>query len=83
LCSRDRRLKRCLRPHAPRILCFNGKRAAREALRQKKVQFGLQPTTFGRTLLFVAPSTSAAARRWWDLKVWEELAELVRGLRGR
>jgi double-stranded uracil-DNA glycosylase len=67
-----------LRPYAPRFLCFNGKRAALEALGQKRVSYGLHLRTFGVTKLFVAPSTSAAARRWWDGGIWEELAELVR-----
>ena len=67
-----------LRPHSPRFLCFNGKRAALETLDLKRVPYGLQSTTFGSTRLFVAPSTSAAARRWWDIRVWQQLADLVR-----
>lgn len=70
-------LEERLRPYAPRVLCFNGKRAAREALSQKRVTYGLQSRAFGVTRLFVAPSTSAAARRWWNTEIWEELAELV------
>ncbi|MCH7533652.1 MAG: hypothetical protein IID07_11960 [Gemmatimonadetes bacterium] len=42
----------------------------------------LQARSFGATRLFVAPSTSAAARRWWDGGVWEGLAGLVRGTSG-
>ena len=63
---------------APRYLCFNGKRAAREALGSKKVAYGPQGESFGPTRLFVAPSTSAAARRWWDAAAWGELARLVK-----
>ncbi len=70
-------LQRRLAPHAPRCLCFNGKRAAREA-GIKIVEYGWRTETFGPTRLFVAPSTSAAARRWWDGDVWEELAGFVR-----
>lgn len=70
-----------IEPHAPAILCFNGKRAAREALRAMSIRYGLQPTRFGSTRLFVAPSTSAAARRFWDPSRWDELARLVRELR--
>ena len=73
------RLARRLASHEPRYLCFNGKRAAREALGVKKVEYGPQGELFGATRLFVVPSTSAAARRWWDGGVWEELARLVRG----
>ena len=66
-------------PYAPRYLCFNGKRAAREALGADRIEYGIQEELFGPTRLFVAPSTSAAARRWWDGEVWNVLAKLVRG----
>jgi len=70
-----------LEPYSPGHLCFNGKRAALEALGGRRIQYGLQGTSFGPTRLFVAPSTSAAARRWWDSSIWMELAALVRGVR--
>ena len=60
----------------PRIVCFNGKRAARELLR-REVVYGRQPDAIGETLLFVAPSTSGAARAAWDLAPWRALAALV------
>ncbi len=63
---------------SPRFLCFNGKRAASEALGRKQVTYGMQSDKFGPTSLFVAPSTSAAARRWWDDRPWEQLADFVR-----
>lgn len=62
----------------PAVLCFNGKRSAREFLERRELPYGLQPTAIGDTRLFVAPSTSAAARRSFDLSVWQELADLVR-----
>jgi TDG/mug DNA glycosylase family protein len=67
-----------LEPYSPAYLCFNGKRAASEAIGEKRIRYGLHATSFGSTRLFVAPSTSAAARRWWDGGIWRELAELVR-----
>ena len=70
-------LRRRLEPYSPRYLCFNGKRAALEALGGKRIRYGLQATSFGPTRLFVAPSTSAAARRWWDAGVWKKLSDLV------
>lgn len=70
-------LEHRLEPFSPRILCFNGKRAASEALGRKRVSYGLRSNTFGSTRLFVAPSTSAAARRWWDFRLWQQLADLV------
>lgn len=63
--------------YAPRILCFNGKRAAQQFLGTKTVAFGLQGTAIGSTRIFVAPSTSAAARGHWDLEVWRALAKLA------
>ena len=71
-------LERRLRHQSPSFLCFNGKRAASEALGRDPVSYGLQSDTFGSTRLFVAPSTSAAARRWWEVGPWQQLAELVR-----
>jgi len=57
----------------PKVLCFNGKRAAQEFL-SRSVHYGVQPEQIGNTRLFVAPSTSGAANRFWDIKWWEELA---------
>jgi TDG/mug DNA glycosylase family protein len=75
-------LRARLAPYSPAYLCFNGKRAASEALGATRIRYGLQDASFGRTNLFVAPSTSGAARRWWDSDIWEELAELVQAGRG-
>lgn len=63
--------------YAPRILCFNGKRAAQQFLGTKTVALGLQGAAIGSTRIFVAPSTSAAARGHWDLDVWHALAKLA------
>jgi TDG/mug DNA glycosylase family protein len=64
--------------YQPRYLCFNGKRAAQEFFRSRQLDFGVQRTRIGRTVLFVAPSTSAAANATWDLSVWRDLAKRVR-----
>ncbi len=61
---------------APQTLAFNGKRAAKEFL-GRPVEYGQQPEGLGTTALFVLPSTSGAARRWWDVSRWEELARWV------
>ncbi|HLE56901.1 MAG TPA: mismatch-specific DNA-glycosylase [Rhodothermia bacterium] len=63
--------------YQPRYLCFNGKRAAEEFLRSGRVEFGVQSERIGRTVLFVAPSTSRAANGSWDLTVWCDLARRV------
>jgi TDG/mug DNA glycosylase family protein len=72
------RLRATIVLYQPRYLCFNGKRAAREFLRAGDVRFGVQDPRIGRTVLFVAPSTSAAANASWDLAVWRDLATRVR-----
>lgn len=71
------RLRRVILEAQPSVLCFNGKRSAKEYLRLKRVAFGLHQEGIGTTRLFVAPSTSGAASGSWDLSVWEELGRLV------
>ncbi len=72
-----KRLERKIEEYKPRVLCFNGKRAAKEYFGVKRVEYGEQEKHIGDTRIFVAPSTSAAARRWWDPEKWEELARLI------
>lgn len=69
--------------YSPNILCFNGKRAAKEFFNVKRVAFGLQRKTIENTSIFVAPSTSGLARAAWDPRVWSALAALVRSRRRR
>ena len=63
--------------YQPTYLCFNGKRAAQEFL-GRKVAYGLQVESMGSTKIFVAPSTSGAANRYWNIELWCELARLCR-----
>jgi len=70
------RLATKIRRYAPRFLCFNGKRAAQEFF-GGQVEYGLQVARIGTTHVFVAPSTSAAANRSWDISHWQEIARLV------
>lgn len=58
----------------PARLAFNGKNAARGAL-ERAVEFGPQPEQIGGAEVWVLPSTSGAARRYWDIGPWRELAE--------
>jgi TDG/mug DNA glycosylase family protein len=76
------RLRALILQHAPRILAFTSKRAAQEFLR-RPVADGPQPDRLGDTLLFVLPSPSGAARRYWDEQPWRELARVGRGARPR
>jgi double-stranded uracil-DNA glycosylase len=58
----------------PLRLAFNGKNAARGAL-ERQVAYGVQPEQIGGAELWVLPSTSGAARRFWSIEPWRELAE--------
>jgi TDG/mug DNA glycosylase family protein len=57
----------------PGILAFNGKNAARGALEQN-VEFGPRDEQIGGAEVWVLPSTSGAARRYWDIEPWRDLA---------
>ena len=57
----------------PAILAFNGKNAARGAL-ERDVVYGPQPEQLGGAEVWVLPSTSGRARRFWRPEPWEELA---------
>jgi TDG/mug DNA glycosylase family protein len=71
------RLRRDMLKYQPRFLCFNGKKAAKGFFDVKWVEYGLQEERIGETRIFVAPSTSAAAGRYWDVAIWNELATLI------
>jgi TDG/mug DNA glycosylase family protein len=59
----------------PGILAFNGKNAAQGAL-ERAVQFGPQEEQIGGAEVWVLPSTSGRARRYWDIDPWQGLADL-------
>jgi double-stranded uracil-DNA glycosylase len=61
----------------PRILAFNGKNAAR-AVFEGAVAYGPAPERVAGAEAWVLPSTSGAARRFWDIGPWQELAEAIR-----
>ena len=67
-----------LERNSPAWIAFNGKNAARAAL-GRRVKYGEQPEALGGVPCFVLPSTSGAARRFWDINVWRDLARLVPG----
>ncbi len=64
----------------PTYLAFNGKNAARGAL-ERPVEFGPQEKQIGGATVWVLPSTSGAARRYWDIGPWEDLARACLGTR--
>jgi double-stranded uracil-DNA glycosylase len=64
--------------HRPRILAFTGKRAAEEFL-GGPVEYGPLDPRIGDTTLFVLPSPSGAARRYWSVEPWKRLEAMASG----
>ena len=61
---------------APRVVAFVGKRAAQE-VQGKPGSYGPQEESIGSTSVWVLPSTSGAARGFWDVKPWRDLAQAL------
>jgi TDG/mug DNA glycosylase family protein len=59
--------------YGPRALAFVGKRAAREVLGSAQ-RYGRQQVALGDTAVWIVPSTSGAARGFWDVAPWRDLA---------
>ncbi len=66
---------------SPAHLAFNGKNAARAAL-GRPVDYGPQPERIGAATVWVLPSTSGAARAFWDIEPWRDLAPAARSTSG-
>lgn len=60
--------------HAPRIVAFTSKHAARAAL-GRTASYGLQDQCITASKIFVLPSPSGQARRYWDLRPWLALGQ--------
>jgi double-stranded uracil-DNA glycosylase len=71
-----------VREWRPKIVCFNGKRAASLVLNQRQPIVGEQPARLEGAIVFVAPSTSGAANAHWDEAHWHQLARLARAGEG-
>ena len=65
--------------YSPKIIAFNGKKAAQEVLQRfgKELGYGMQSEKIGNSILFVLPSTSGSASRWWQESYWQELARII------
>ena len=61
--------------YKPKIVCFNGKNAAKAYLNQKKVDYGYQDKRVGDSKIFIAPSTSGAANGFWNINIWKSLVK--------
>ncbi|MBS1679378.1 MAG: mismatch-specific DNA-glycosylase [Actinobacteria bacterium] len=70
------RLTAAIATASPAHLAFNGKNAARRAL-GRPVDYGRRPERIGGATVWVLPSTSGAARGFWDIEPWRELARGV------
>jgi len=70
-------LRAKMRRYCPRILAFTSKRAGEEFLGHP-VDYGLLSERIDGTALFVLPSPSGAARRYWSEEPWRRLAQLRR-----
>ena len=66
-------LRAKLTTYVPRVLAFTSKRAG-EAFLGAPTGYGMQDARLGQTRLFVLPSPSGAARRYWSIEPWHELA---------
>jgi double-stranded uracil-DNA glycosylase len=78
-----RGLARKLLRARPHILALHGKKAAKLFLGRPsaEIAYGEQVEGFGDIRVFVLPSTSGAARGFWDIKPWRAVARSVKVLR--
>lgn len=64
----------------PKILAFNGKKSAsvfcKWAFQSRNISYGLQEEQAGNTQIFVLPSTSGLASKFWEPRYWQEMATL-------
>lgn len=60
----------------PRVLAFTSKTVAAQFLRRRAMQ-GRQQECVGRTAVWVLPSTSGLARRFFDIEPWRELVRFI------
>ncbi len=68
--------------YKPQFIAFTSKAAAAYAFGFKGVtsliDYGLQSQKIGVSQVYVLPSTSGSARRFWDERYWKELNTLIK-----
>tara|TARA_Y100000588_G_scaffold63137_1_gene62598 strand:+ start:161 stop:679 length:519 start_codon:yes stop_codon:yes gene_type:complete len=78
----SRKLLRKIEKYRPKVIAFTGKRPAQHFFFFTRGQtiknYGEQTAQIGKTRIFVLPSPSGAARRWWSVKPWDTLAQAHR-----
>jgi TDG/mug DNA glycosylase family protein len=64
----------------PKLIAFNGKKAASVVLQKptRAIRYGLQEQRFLESRVFVLPSTSGTARKYWDKAHCVDLARLAK-----
>ena len=55
--------------YQPKIVCFNGKNAAKVYFNRNQVEYEIHSEKIGETELFIVPSTSGAACGFWDINL--------------
>ena len=65
----------------PRVLAFTSRTVAAQFLGRRAVP-GRQPDCVDRTVVWVLPSTSGLARRFFEIGPWQDLARFVRDTTG-
>ena len=67
--------------YRPKFIAFNGKKSASYALgyhgKTDQLHYGLQEITIAKAMVYILPSTSGSASRFWDDDAWFNLKELV------
>lgn len=64
---------------SPRFLAFTSLTAGRKVMGRRAV-CGEQPQTLGSTRVWILPSPSPLAANHWDIRPWQDLADLVKRL---
>lgn len=68
--------------YQPRYVAFTSKKAASFALGFKGAtgvfEYGLYKQKIGKSDVFILPSTSGSARRFWDKSFWFQLSQLIK-----
>jgi double-stranded uracil-DNA glycosylase len=75
------RLAAAVATASPPHLAFNGKNAARATL-GRPVDYGPQAERIGGATVWVLPSTSGAARGFWDIGPWRDAAHAASSTSG-
>jgi len=62
----------------PKVLAFNGKKAA-ELYLNRAVEYGeLKKDKIGKTRVYVLPSTAGSANANWNIRYWRELKTIIK-----